>query len=793
MLLKGEHSVFSMIGGIFRLFGLLLLGVLLASCGGGGGDDGGFISAEKIQVSITADKTTLQTNPAGFGPDPSGPFTNTITVKITRSGNVFPAPSVAIDIVSGLSSGALYYLDGDPEHEQCPSGATCPPDPTVPIAFRRLTFEDTTGVVTAHFHSNGTRGTVVLKASAQDPDTSEQISANLTLTVGPGASTGLPAEAIFIIPATPLYITGQGRTDVKQFQVNVLDDGDQPVPNPTANNLQLQLLPNRPNGGEKLSAVTISGTTQQGMVVNTRTINGVAAASLRSGTLPGTVGIAAIADRADNNVDNGIQDPVTDVDTIAIGSGQIVSLTFTGPYPGAVAQRSNTLPLGGGDSINFATGVYSRAISVIAVDEFGNPPAPGKFVTFRLMDNPMTGYPDQGRGTFTITGEDGNPAEGGNTFSTPNNGSSLAGTGVNCQLVLEGGLGQEGGWIVTGVSGPHLLSVNTPFIAGVDTGFTVPYTVGCPPYSGNVANNPGGATVQLDANGLASTIMNYPITQLGRCFKLTVEANGGTAGAVMNPTTDSTDFADCRSWYLGITTGSTLNVIPPENANLTVPVGQVLEQAITLQLLDGGTPPAPLPAEVLDVQVVITDPDHDAFVAAENAVEIAEANVEAAQEALDDFAADNPDLTFTPVNPAIAAPTDCFVQVLAANPTPPPATIVTGSEPNPAADPRCVTYTTLQDQQAAAQQELATAQAAAATAKVRDDLFTPKATFAPDPLVTGAQGIATMTVVVSDLYTAQATGGTGDSQVQFFISTVGPEIIAPTITITVTPQSAATP
>lgn len=751
--------MFSMNGGIFRLFGLLLLGVLLASCGGGGGDSG-FTSAEQIQVSITADKTTLQTNPSDFGPDPSGPFTNTLTVKISRSGNVYAAPNVAIDIVSGLSSGALYYLDGDPAHEQCPAGATCPPDPTVPIAFRRLTFENTTGVVTAHFHSSGTPGTVVLKASAPDPNTGEQISANLTLTVGPGASTGLPAEVLFNIPATPLYITGQGRTDVKQFQVAVLDDGDQPVPNPTANNVQLQLLPNRPNGGEKLVAVTISGATQQGTVVNTRTINGVAAAALHSGTLPGTVGIVAIADRADNNVDNGIQQPVTDVDTIAIGSGQIVSLTFTGPYPGAVAQRFNTLPLGDGDTIDFATGVYSRAISVIAVDEFGNPPAPGKFVTFRLMDNPMTGYPNQGRGTFTITGEDGNPVEGGNTFSTPTSGSSLAGTTVNCQLVLEGAqLGQEGGWIVTGVSGLHLLSVNTPFIAGPDTGFTVPYTVGCPPYSGNVANNVGGATVQLDSNGLASTIMNYPINQLGRCFKLTVEANGGTAGAVMNPTTESTNFTDCRSWYLGIADGSTLNVIPPENLNLTVPVGQTLTKAITLQLFDGGVPPAPLPAEVLDVQVVITDPDHDAFLAAEATVAVANATLAAVQAA----------------NPA-----SCSVEKPVDNPaTPPPAD-------ESVEDPRCPTWRAAL---VSAQDAVTQAKADLAKAQVCDARYTPTATYSPKPLVTGAQGIATMTIAVSGLYTGATSGcDNGDAEVQYFISTVGPEIQAPTITITITPQ-----
>ncbi len=361
--------MFSMIGGISRLFGLLLLGLFLASCGGGGGgDDGGFTGAQNtVKVTITADKTTLQTNLINSGPNPGQPFTNTITVQVTRSGNLYPAPSVTIDIVSGLSSGALYYLDGDPTHED---------EDGNPLAYRRLAFEDTSGTVTAHFHASSTPGTVVLRASAQDPNTSATITADLRITVGPGASTGLPAEAIFIIPSTPLYITGQGRTDVKQFQVYVGDDAGQPVPNPAGNNLRLQLLPSRPNGGEKLVAISASGT-QEGEIVNTRTINGVAEIALHSGTLPGTVAITAIADRADNNVDNGIQNAVFDVDTIPIGSGEITSLTFTGPYPGAVAQRRNTLPLGDGDSIESATGVYSRLISVVAVDEFGNPPPSG--------------------------------------------------------------------------------------------------------------------------------------------------------------------------------------------------------------------------------------------------------------------------------------------------------------------------------------------------------------------------------------------------------------------------------
>ncbi len=724
--------MFPMTGGIFRWFALLLLGLVLGGCGGGGGD-GGFAGTDTMKVSITADKTILQTNPTNAGPNPAGPFTNTLTVQVKKNDRLFPAPSVAIDIVSGLPSGALFYLDGDEEHED---------DDGNPLAFRRLTFEDTTGTVTAHFHASGTPGTVILRASAADPDTNETIVADLTITVGPGVSTGLPALVGLVVDSSPLYIAGQGRQEVKRFQVQVLDDAGQPVPNPAGNNLRLQLLPNRPNGGERLSAISAGGGVQEGEVVNTRTINGVAEVALHSGTLPGTVAIAAIADRADNNVDNGIQNSVTDVDTIPISSGEIASLTFTGPYPGAVAQRRNTLPLGDGDDFESATGIYSRKITVIAADEFGAPPAPGKFVTFRLMDGPMTGYPDEGRGEFTIAGTDGNPQEGGNTFSTPGGGSSLAGTRVNCQLVLEGGPGQVGGWIVTGVSGPSLLSVSTPFNAVTDTGFTVPYTVGCPPYAGNVANDLNGVTIQLDANGLASTIMNYPITQLGRNFKMTAEASGGRVGAVLS------------AWYLGIPEGSTLTVVPASDQNLRIPVGGTLTKTLSIQLFDGAEPPAPLPAEVLSVQVVVTDPDRDAAVAAENAVAAAEAVLAAV----------------TASNPA-----GCKEK--------PPG------EGDPEEDARCASW---RDALVAAQDALTKARSDLAAAQARDALHEPTAEFSPDPLITGANGIAAMTVTVSDLYTGASTGGTGDAKVEFFITTVGPEIRAETLVITVLPQGAAT-
>ncbi len=752
--------MFSMIGGIFRLFGLLLLSVFLASCGGGGeGDDGGF-TPERINVTITTDKATLQTNLVDAAANPSGPFTNTITVQVTKSGNIFPASSVSIDIVSGLSSGALFYLDGDPENEECSVPGETVDDCTgtvFPKAYRRLVFEDTTGTVTGHFHASSTPGRVVLRASAQDPDTNATITADLTITVGPGVSTGQPAVVKFVIIPSPLYITGQGRQDVKRFQVQVLDDANQPVPNTASNNLQLQLLPNRPNGGENLVAISASGGTQEGEIVNTRTINGIAEVALHSGDKPGTVVIAAIADRADNNVDNGIQNAVSDVDTIPISSGEIASLTFTGPYPGAVKVRANVLTLGPGDTIDATGAVYTRAMTVLAVDEFGNPPPPGEFITFRLMDGPMTGYPELGRGTFDIAGNDGNPQEGQNTFTTPAGGSSLAGASTNCQLVLEGGAGQEGSWLINGQSQAHLLAVFNTFNPVADTGFTVPYTIGCPPYTGNVANNINGVVVQTDADGIASTIINYPRTQLGRCFKLTAEANGGQVGAVMGKEKQgSVVLGDpCTSWYLGVPTGATIIIIPASDQNLQVPVGDSLTKPLTLQLFDGATPPAPLPAEGLSVQVVITDPDQAAVAAAEAAVATAQAAVRAAQAAMN----------------AAGCP--------AAAPAPP------ATEP--------VACPGLRAALVKAQEALAKANSDLELARARDALHTPTASFEPDPLVTGVEGIAVMTITVSDLYTKESTGGTGDAKVEFFINTVGPVIRAPTLTITVLPQGVVPP
>jgi hypothetical protein len=760
---------------ISRALCLSVLALFLASCGGGGGgggsDDGGFTGGGKINVVMTPSKTLLPVNSFGAPPQIGGPFTSTFTVRVEKPDGSLASDvgTISVDLLAPEGSGALVFLNGYPANQD---------DDGNERLFRRLVFEDSTGIETGHFHAGGIPGTVVLQASAADPNSGEVDSARIEITVGSGASTGQPALIGFQFQPTPLYITGQGQVDVKLFNVQVLDDAGIPVPNSTANNVRLELLPGRPNGGERLTTVDIGGNTQEGITVNTRTLNGVAQATLQTGSLPGTVTIAATADREDNDVDNGIQNAVTDVTTIPISSGEIVSLTFTGPFPGAVAARRNTLDLGVDEFIDTANGVYTRLITVIAADEFGNPPPPGQPITLRLVDSPTSGYPEESRGVFNIGGDDGNPEEGGFTFATQT--SSLAAANVNCQLYFgaippefsaspaavgrEFRPDQEGSRIITGLSGANLLSVNTAFNRRPDSGFDVPYIVGCAPHFGNVENNPNGANLLTNDSGIVSTVFNYPINQLGRHFCMAAEANGGKAGSLL-----------CH-WYLGIATGATLNLEPPEDAEFPVLIGQdaPVIKKITLQLLDGGTPPAPLPAEQIAVQIDITDPDKTDRINAEVAVAVAEARLEAAEAALAEFQAANPGATE-------AACTDGD-----------PDNNMDGVPDTIADDSRqCTTLLALLQAVDDAAAALREAEAALAEAITRDDAFEPQACVVPvgsttceDAVLsvrTGANGIAMANLLVIDL--------PPNGLVEFFFSTVGPEILAETVTITANPTT----
>ena len=788
----------------------LLMGVSIGWWAGPASAGGFFSPNSTVTIEITADKTTLPANIFTVGPSIGGTYTNTVTVITKKNGKLYAAPNIAITISSGLPSGALYYLDGKAEHQKCPTGATCPPTVPADIAFRSLTFENTTGVVTAHYHSESTPGTVVLTATVQDPVTQQVASANVTIQVVGGTGTinsGTPGVVKFVMDRSPVYIQNNpiGTTgDITQntsklFQIFVQDDFGQPIKTGAGHTLRVEMLSNRPNGGEWLSATDSKGNAQEGASVFADLVGGVATLAFHSGALPGTVLISATADRRDNNVDNGIQMAITSYAMVAIGTGQIASLNFTGPLADAVFVRQNNLVLITGSLCGSQTcdtvwnGVYNRVVSVVAADPFGNPPPAGTPITFRLIDGPLdmlqNRYPDQGHGQFAITGYTGDPKEGDVEFLAPNrvakriaadtlnpfvvpNGVSYAIADPLCLLMLqdpESVLAKEsrleyhvGSRVITGRAGNKLF-VNAPFNqVSQNVGANVWYTVGCPPYKGNVANfGTGEVTVSTDANGVASTTMNYPASQVGRRFMVAAEAAGGKVGAVLS------------HWYLGTPDGSILALIKPVElvsqvqptvGDATWPpvvkvthnmdAGGTLELPITLQLLDGGVQSGgklvrtPVPGVPINVDVVINDPSEASAIAAEEAMA-------KAQVAFDVFVAANPGVC------------DLIVQS-ADNPTP--------VERNPT---KCAT-------QKALASTLDTAKTTAVQARAVANLHTPTASVVPTPLASGANGYVQAVLKVSDLPT--------DGSVDFYFSTVGPEVRSETLQITVQPtKAAATP
>jgi len=811
--------------GLFLLALMLVgwgMGDALAGSGftGSGGGGGGFTGQALISIEITADKTTL---PVNITKQFSQSYMSTFYVTVKQNGNIYPVDSISVTVASGLNTGALYYLDGDKKHQTCTTPAGSTTEVCVDNAYRSLVFEKTSGIVSGHFLAGSTPGAVVLTATSQDPNTKQTVSANLTINVvggGGGITGGAPAAVTFVMDSTPVYIstnpdgtTPVSQSSIKLFQIFVKDDLGQPVDSSSGHTLRVEMLPNRPNGGEWLSTTDAAGNPQEGTSVLADMVGGAATLALHAGTLPGTVVISATADRADNNVDNGIQMAITNYATIPIGTGVISSLTFSGPFADAVLARSNSLNALLTDPTEFIdpkgalwNGIYTRPISVIASDPFGNPPPAGTPITFRLIDSPLdmlkNRYPDQGHGQFAITGYNGDPQEGGWEFFAPNrtvprvsgdtlnpfvvpNGVSWAIADPLCLLVLqdpevinpntstitslpsEGRLEYHvGSRVITGRQG-NMLIVNEPFNqVSQNVGANVWYTVGCAPHKGNIANfntvSGSEVSVMTDANGVANTIMNYPASQVGRRFMVVAESNGGKVGAVMT------------HWYLGNDVGAILTVTAPAQlaqqmpalsvtpwdplitATLVVASGESINLPVTFQVLDGGVTSngvlvrTPIPGVSISAeQPVITNP-------AATAAAAAEAQLAQATAALAAFDAANPG-----VCDLIDDPTD---------PNVPPKKV----ERDPA---KCATRTEL-----AATVDTATTTAASASALASQ--YNPTASVIPATLTSGGGGYAYATLMVSDL--PPPVGDLAGGSVDFYFSTIGPEVSSEAIKITVT-------
>jgi len=395
-------------------------------------------------------------------------------------------------------------------------------------------------------HSGTSPGVSTFSASFLDPITGRQVSNSIDVEVIDSASNGLPASVAYLVAGSALYIQDSAGNTSKSMQVVVTDGGDEPVLDPLTgqpgafNNLKLELLDDGPRNSATLSAVDAQGNTSQGREVFTATVNGRAAVALMSGGEAGTQTVMATADRADNNVDNGIQDPVTATHNFVISDGRLFDLTIVSPHISAiVANRVDPTvvldpPPPAGTFPPDLDGTYSLTVSALGTDRLGNPVAPGTEIQFGLADFPIVNgsFPDQGPGIFAIQGAQGDPTEGGTDFNAIDAflQSDGGGAGPGDSLLLfgeavQGNRDLESRRQVANVSNESLLTVTRRFNMNDDTGISVDNGPEIPFIVGRAVHGNITASAVTDANGVATVTLNYPANQIGRSLVLYAQSN----------------------------------------------------------------------------------------------------------------------------------------------------------------------------------------------------------------------------------------------------------------------------
>ena len=334
--------------------------VMISACGGGGGSGGESHSA--YQITLTAERTQLPINIAGVVPGLNGysgtgvnaVYTTTLYVQANDGGQPIPGGKdiFGCNTAYGLSSGPLYYLDGDTDHEvdyDLGGGTTI----KIPGAYRSITLPSNAGGASFHFHASNQAGIATITCSVHDPRLNKDVAASVNITVGSAA--GNPARTDYLVQK-PGYLGVQGNLNklptAVGIQVMLWDDSNQHVPDPVSPNVQVRIKPvgNAAEAGATLLAGGGSGTG----VVQVRSNNGVALFSLASGATSGPIVLEVTTDRFDNDVTNGIQQPVvslfqvyavqdvastplaiasTDLGTATTASAYTYSLEATGGMP----------------------------------------------------------------------------------------------------------------------------------------------------------------------------------------------------------------------------------------------------------------------------------------------------------------------------------------------------------------------------------------------------------------------------------------------------------------------------
>jgi hypothetical protein len=508
---------------LYKLFVLLLASIGLASCGGGGGGSNSAFGppGNDTTLSLSATATTLPLcEPGASAPSClffGSPFISEVTVTWRhKDGQLVAGTSPVTVSVTPTNIITFSTLNKGP-----------PPAPPLLDQFHTLLgsgpVDVTAGVGTIFVHSDNVPGTGVLSVTAIDPVSNHTITAQMTITVA-GAATGVPSSVI-ASTNSGVYISGSNGPQSTILTAFVFDGSNASVANPNGfNNVQFDIV------GPANSDARLSGTSGNGTSVKTQTHNGVATVTFQSGTQQGPVQIKASADRADNNVDNGISDPVSATMTVVVSDGKLYSLQLTSP--GTLAPSILENPVSVLSSLD--NGTYSFVVSAIGQDRQGNPVLPGTQIAFGSIDTPV-----DSNGAYLLSGTHGDPQEGGTLFTATDGHFTTAGGGAGPgdTLLVIGKLEQgapagnddlESAAKVASVQSATTLHVAsyTPFNLNDTTGVSVnngpvlPYIIGRA-LIGNITS-----PAFTDDVGVATTILNYPTSKLGHVTAVWAQGNG---------------------------------------------------------------------------------------------------------------------------------------------------------------------------------------------------------------------------------------------------------------------------
>ncbi len=493
-------------------------------------------------ISIQATRTQLPVNLFGIAPFSGSPYMSELTITArSASGQAISIPrgdAGGLGVTINPVTVAAFSTLDDP---------TTVDDPATPV-IENNEFLNTLGQgpvnivagrATVFVHSRGIPGTSTLVATIQDPETRRSMTTSVVITVV-SAAPPLPASVVLSPAFAGLYVNGSGGASSGTVEIDIADSTGLPVPDPVSgnsgfNNVRVEVVGDgAAAAGERLSGVNAAGQTVTGQQISLRTTNGVVNATFIAGTRVGPTTIRATADRADNNVDNGITDPVVAERTIIVSDGRLFSVQLTAPYSAGVrADRAVDTTSG---IRNNGDGTYSIVVSALATDRQGNPVLPGTVLEFGLVDSPATGFPNAGSGVFSISGGDGNPQENGFLFTAPSGGFQTAGGGAgpgDTLLVfgqsVPGNRDLESARSIQQVNNQGALTVTQRFNRNDDTGVIVdsgnvlPYVIGRAVH-GNIAR-----TAPTNAFGVASTRLTFPVSRLGQNVAVWVRGSETTA------------------------------------------------------------------------------------------------------------------------------------------------------------------------------------------------------------------------------------------------------------------------